>query len=131
MEKEKLVFDKNCSFDKKSKELIQIINDKWFLDLFNIEDNYNIIANILISVQNTFKEKCDSVNNNTEFLITDKDIYDLYEEQFNGLFEIVDDLPDNGVKILNYLIDILNSYIINAIANGLKNGQISPDDLGD
>lgn len=85
----------------------------------------------MISVQNTFKEKCDSVNNNTEFLITDKDIYDLYEEQFNGLFEIVDDLPDNGVKILNYLIDILNSYIINAIANGLKNGQISPDDLGD
>lgn len=87
---------------------------------------------MLIAIQNTVKEKYESIKNNTEFSINDKDIYEVFEEHFNGLFEIVDNsIDDTGMEMLNYLIDLLFHHIVYAIANGLEKGQISPDDLGD
>lgn len=132
MEKEKLVFDEKCKFNEATQKLIHTINDKWFLSIFEFVDNYNVSANMLIAIQNTLKEKYESIKNNTEFSINDKDIYEVFEEHFNGLFEIVDNsINDTGVEVLNYLINKLNDHIIYAIANGLEKGQISSDDLGD
>lgn len=132
MEKEKLVFDENCNFNETTKKLINTINDKQFLAIFDFVDNYNVSANMLIAIQNTVKEKYESIKNNTEFSINDKDIYEVFEEHFNGLFEIVDNsIDDTGMEMLNYLIDLLFHHIVYAIANGLEKGQISPDDLGD
>lgn len=132
MEKEKLVFDEKCKFNEATQKLIHTINDKWFLAIFEFVDNYNVSANMLIAIQNTLKEKYESIKNNTEFSINDKDIYEVFEEHFNGLFEIVDNsINDTGVEVLNYLINKLNDHIIYAIANGLEKGQISSDDLGD
>lgn len=132
MEKEKLVFDEKCNFNEATKKLINTINDKWFLAVFEFVDNYNVSANMLIAIQNTLKEKYESIKNNTEFSINDKDIYEVFEEHFNGLFEIVDNsIDDTGMEMLNYLIDVLFNHIVYAIANGLEKGQISSDDLGD
>jgi len=132
MENEKLVFDEDCNFNETTKKLINTINDKWFLAVFEFVDNYNISANMLICIQNTLQEKYDSIQNNTEFSINDKDIYEVFKEHFDGLFDIIDNSVDNtGEKILKYLIDVLFNHIVYAIANGLEKGQISPDDLGD
>lgn len=132
MEKEQLVFDENCNFNETTKKLINTINDKWFLAVFEFVDNYKVSANMLICIQNTLQDKYDSIKNNTEFSINDKDIYEVFEEYFNRLFEIVDNsIDDTGMEMLNYLIDVLFNHIIYAIANGLEKGQISPDDLGD
>lgn len=132
MENEKLVFDENCNFNETIKKLLNTINDKWFLAVFEFVDNYNVGASMLIAIQNTLKEKYENIKNNTEFSINDKDIYEVFEEHFNRLFEIVDNaVDDTGMEMLDYLINKLNDHIIYAIANGLEKGQINPDDLKD
>lgn len=114
-------------FTDLQKELIQTINEAWFERVFKLSDNYSVIANILIATQKLIDEKRESVENNTEFVVTEPDVYELFKENFDRLFEIVD-IDDQGKEMLSLLSNLLTDRIIEAIGKGIENGDINLQD---
>lgn len=115
------------NFKDLQKELIQTINEAWFERVFKLADNYSVIANILIATQKLIDEKCESIENKAEFLVTEPDVYELFKENFDRLFEIVD-LDDQGKEMLSLLSNLLTDRIIEAIGKGIENGDINLQD---
>lgn len=114
-------------FTDLQKELIQTINEAWFERVFKLSDNYSVITNILIATQKLIDEKRESVENNTEFIVTEPDVYQIFKENFDRLFEIVD-IDDQGSEMLSLLSNLLTDRIIEAIGKGIKNGDINLQD---
>lgn len=123
--KKEINFPEN--FKDLQKELIQTINEAWFARVFKLSDNYSVIANILIATQKLLDEKRESVENNTEFVVTEPDVYELFKENFDRLFEIVD-IDDQGKEMLSLLSNLLTDRIIEAIGKGIENGDINLQD---
>lgn len=115
------------NFTDLQKELIQTINEAWFARVFKLSDNYSVIANILIATQKLIDEKRESVENNTEFVVTEPDVYQIFKENFDRLFEIVD-IDNQGKEMLVLLSDLLTHRIIEAIGKGIENGDINLQD---
>lgn len=115
------------NFTDLQKELIQTINEAWFARVFKLSDNYSVIANILIATQKLIDEKRESVENNTEFVVTEPDVYQIFKENFDRLFEIVD-IDDQGKEMLSLLSNLLTDRIIEAIGKGIENGDINLQD---
>ncbi|MDE6470558.1 MAG: hypothetical protein K2L19_06010, partial [Eubacterium sp.] len=97
MEKEKLVFDANCNFNEITKRLINTINDKWFLAVFEIADNYKVSANILICIQNTLQEKYTG-HEYLQISLATLESYDISENE-------IKDRKKKDVEQLNCLIE--------------------------
>lgn len=114
-------------FTDLQKELIQTINEAWFARVFKLSNNYSVIANILIATQTLIDEKRESVENNTEFIVTEPDVYQIFKENFDRLFEIVD-IDDQGKAMLSLLSNLLTDRIIEAIGKGIENGDINLQD---
>lgn len=114
-------------FTDLQKELIQTINEAWFARVFKLSNNYSVIANILIATQKLIDEKRESVENNTEFIVTEPDVYQIFKENFDRLFEIVD-IDDQGKAMLSLLSNLLTDRIIEAIGKGIENGDINLQD---
>lgn len=114
-------------FTDLQKELIETINEAWFERVFKLSDNYSVIANILIATQKLLDEKRESVENNTEFIVTEPDVYQIFKENFDRLFEIVD-IDDQGKEMLSLLSNLLTDRIIEAIGKGIENGDINLQD---
>ena len=114
-------------FTDLQKELIQTINEAWFARVFKLSNNYSVIANILIATQTLIDEKRESVENNTEFIVTDPDVYQIFKENFDRLFEIVY-IDDQGKAMLSLLSNLLTDRIIEAIGKGIENGDINLQD---
>lgn len=114
-------------FTDLQKELIQTINEAWFARVFKLSNNYSVIANILIATQKLIDEKRESVENNTEFIVTEPDVYQILKENFDRLFEIVD-IDDQGKAMLSLLSNLLTDRIIEAIGKGIENGDINLQD---
>lgn len=114
-------------FTDLQKELIQTINEAWFARVFKLSDNYSVAANILIATQKLIDEKRESVENNTEFMVTEPDVYQIFKENFDRLFEIVD-IDNQGKEMLSLLSNILTDRIIEAIGKGIENGDINLQD---
>lgn len=72
-------------------------------------------------------EKRESVENNTEFIVTEPDVYQIFKENFDRLFEIVD-IDDQGKAMLSLLSNLLTDRIIEAIGKGIENGDINLQD---
>lgn len=72
-------------------------------------------------------EKRESVENNTEFIVTEPDVYQIFKENFDRLFEIVD-IDDQGKEMLSLLSNLLTDRIIEAIGKGIENGDINLQD---
>lgn len=126
--KKEINFPEN--FSDLQKELIQTINEFWFAKVFEISDNYSVIANILIATQKLIDEKRESIEKNIEFVITEHDIYQIFKEHFDRLFDLVD-TDDKGKEMLSLLSDLLTDRIIEAIGMGIKKGDINLNDLND
>lgn len=114
-------------FTDLQKELIETINEAWFARVFKLSNNYSVIANILIATQKLIDEKRESVENNTEFIATEPDVYQIFKENFDRLFEIVD-IDDQGKEMLSLLSNLLTDRIIEAIGKGIENGDINLQD---
>lgn len=114
-------------FTDLQKELIETINEAWFERVFKLSDNYSVAANILIAIQKLIDEKRESVENNTEFIVTEPDVYQIFKENFDRLFEIVD-IDDQGKEMLSLLSNLLTDRIIEAIGKGIENGDINLQD---
>lgn len=114
-------------FTDLQKELIQTINEAWFARVFKLSNNYSVIANILIATQTLIDEKRESIENNTEFVATEPDVYQIFKENFDRLFEIVD-IDNQGKEMLVLLSDLLTHRIIEAIGKGIENGDINLQD---
>ena len=114
-------------FTDLQKELIQTINEAWFARVFKLSNNYSVIVNILIATQKLIDEKRESVENNTEFIVTEPDVYQIFKENFDRLFEIVD-IDDQGKAMLSLLSNLLTDRIIEAIGKGIENGDINLQD---
>lgn len=114
-------------FTDLQKELIQTINEAWFARAFKLSDNYSVVANILIATQTLIDEKRESIENNTEFVATEPDVYQIFKENFDRLFEIVD-IDNQGKEMLVLLSDLLTHRIIEAIGKGIENGDINLQD---
>lgn len=76
-------------FTDLQKELIQTINEAWFARVFKLSNNYSVIANILIATQKLIDEKRESVENNTEFIVTEPDVYQIFKENFDRLLKLL------------------------------------------
>lgn len=72
-------------------------------------------------------EKRESVENNTEFIVTEPDVYQIFKENIDRLFEIVD-IDDQGKEMLSLLSNLLTDRIIEAIGKGIENGDINLQD---
>ena len=120
-----VVFQEN--FSDIQKELIETINEAWFERVFKLSDNYSVIANILIATQKLIDEKRKSIENKAEFLVTEPDVYELFKENFDRLFEIVD-IDNQGKEMLSLLSNLLTDCIIEAIGKGIENGDINLQD---
>ena len=72
-------------------------------------------------------EKRESVENNTEFIVTEPNVYQIFKENFDRLFEIVD-IDDQGKAMLSLLSNLLTDRIIEAIGKGIENGDINLQD---
>ncbi len=114
-------------FTDLQKELIETINEAQFERVFKLSDNYSVAANILIAIQKLIDEKRESVENNTEFIVTEPDVYQIFKENFDRLFEIVD-IDDQGKEMLSLLSNLLTDRIIEAIGKGIENGDINLQD---
>ncbi len=114
-------------FTDLQKELIQTINEAWFARVFKLSNNYSVIANILIATQKLIDEKRESVENNTEFIVTEPDVYQIFKENFDRLFEIVD-IDDQGKAMLSLLSNLLTDRIIESIGKGIESGDINLQD---
>lgn len=114
-------------FTDLQKELIETINEAWFERVFKLSDNYSVAANILIAIQKLIDEKRESVESNTEFIVTEPDVYQIFKENFDRLFEIVD-IDDQGKEMLSLLSNLLTDRIIEAIGKGIENGDINLQD---
>lgn len=111
-------------FTDLQKELIQTINEAWFARVFKLSDSYSVAANILIATQKLIDEKRESIENNTEFVVTEPDVYQIFKENFDRLFEIVD-IDDQGKEMLSLLSNLLTDRIIEAIGKGIESGDIN------
>lgn len=114
-------------FTDLQKELIETINEAQFERVFKLSDNYSVAANILIAIQKLIDEKRESVENNTEFIVTEPDVYQIFKENIDRLFEIVD-IDDQGKEMLSLLSNLLTDRIIEAIGKGIENGDINLQD---
>lgn len=114
-------------FTDLQKELIQTINEAWLARVFKLSNNYSVIANILIATQKLIDEKRESVENNTEFIVTEPDVYQIFKENFDRLFEIVD-IDDQGKAMLSLLSNLLTDRIIESIGKGIESGDINLQD---